>query len=124
MIPLIDSVSEEKSGSVISAAIAFQARFQSIPPLDLKGKKNEVNTLLDGLQKDSKISIKDRSDQQELLEELFDSLTSWLNNIWSVVYEHHFGYLDAHRCLLFVADAMFKLDGVSRVPDITSTCTN
>lgn len=97
---------------VISAADAFQTRFLSVPTLDLKGKKKEINTLLDGLQKDSKVSITERSNRQELLEELFDSLTCWLNDIWSVVYEHHFGYIYAHTCLLFVADVMSKLDGI------------
>jgi hypothetical protein len=80
--------------------------------LDLKGKKKEINSLFDGLHKDSKMSIRERSDRQELLEELFDSLTSWMNDIWSVVYEHHFGYIYAHTCLLFVADVVSKLDGL------------
>jgi hypothetical protein len=96
----------------LSAAKAFQTRFLSVPALDLKGKKKEVNMLFDELQKDSKISIKERSNRQELLEELFDSLTSWLNVIWSAVYEHNFGYIYAHTCLLFVADVMSKLDGL------------
>jgi hypothetical protein len=81
--------------------------------LDLKGKKKEINMLFDGLQKDSKTCIKERSNRQELLEEIFDSLTSWLNVIWSVVYEHNVGYLHAHTCLLFVADMMSKLDGLA-----------
>ena len=80
--------------------------------MDLKRKKKEIDTLFDGLQKDSKISITERSNRQELLEELFDSLTSWLSDIWSLVYEHHFGYIYAHTCLLFVADVVGKLHGI------------
>ena len=131
MIPLLDSIDEKKAESsaysrlssciralqstfstVLSAAYAFQTRFSTAPTVDLKGKKKEINTLFDGLQKDSKISIKERSNRQELLEELFDSLTSWLNDIWSLVYEHHFGYAHAHTCLLFVADVVAKLHGI------------
>jgi len=98
--------------AVVSAAITSRTRFKSIPTLDLKGKKKEVNLLLACLQKDSKISIAERSNRRELLEELFDSLTNWLSDIWSVVYEHNFGYLHANTCLLFVLDVISKLEGL------------
>lgn len=38
--------------------------------------------------------------------ELIDSLTSWLNDIWSVVYEYHDNYNLAHRCLSLTMEVL------------------
>lgn len=76
-----------------------------MPKLDLKNKKKEVDSLMDALHKDAKIAIsKERSTREELLAEVVDSLTSWLNDIWSAVYEFRDNYSLAHACLLFAAD--------------------
>jgi hypothetical protein len=57
--------------------------------------------------------IKERSNRDELLAEIIHSLISWLNDIWSIVYENHVNFLLAHTCLLFVADALVQLAEVS-----------
>lgn len=81
-----------------------------MPTLDVKGKRKEIRTLLDALNQDAKISIlKERSNRNELLAELADSLTSWLPDIWSAVYEYNVNYLEAHMCLLFVSEVVSQL---------------
>jgi len=66
--------------------------------------------LMNALIRDSKIAItKDRSIRDELLGELVDSLTSWLNDIWSAVYEFRDNYDQAHSCLLLAADVSSTL---------------
>ncbi|KAG6840870.1 hypothetical protein C0991_003590 [Blastosporella zonata] len=81
-----------------------------MPKLDLKGKKKEIGYLMEALHLDTKLAItKDRSNREELQAEVVDSLTSWLNDIWSVAYEFHDNYLQAHVCLLFTADVARSL---------------
>lgn len=53
--------------------------------------------------------IKERSNRDELLSEIVHSLVSWLNDIWSVVYEYNAHFFIAHTCLLFTADALSQL---------------
>jgi hypothetical protein len=82
-----------------------------VPRLDLQGKKKEVKFLLGELRKDLKRSfIKDRSNKDELLAEIIDTLVNWLNDIWSVVYEYSVNFARAHSCLLFIADVLDQLD--------------
>jgi hypothetical protein len=79
--------------------------------------------LLNELTRDAKMSfIKERSNRDELLAEIIHSLVSWLNDIWSVVYENHVNFLLAHTCLLFVADALVQLAEVSILGQCVSYC--
>jgi hypothetical protein len=57
--------------------------------------------------------MKERSTRSEILEEIIDSLLDWLNDIWSVVYEHNVNFSLAHSCLLFVAESLVQLSGSS-----------
>ncbi|KAG5638232.1 hypothetical protein H0H81_001106 [Sphagnurus paluster] len=88
-----------------------------MPKLDLKSKKKEVNYLMDALHRDAKTAItKERSKREELLSEMIDTLTEWLSNIWSVVYEFRDCYAQAHMCLLFTADVSSTL---TDIPDLS-----
>lgn len=70
-------------------------------------KRTEIKHLLDELQKDTKRAfIKDRTSKGDVLTEIVNSLTDWLNDIWSVVYEHNMGFWTAHKCLLCVASTL------------------
>ncbi|KAF5372000.1 hypothetical protein D9615_008131 [Tricholomella constricta] len=110
LFPLLDSIPKEKSDHVISVASEFKTRLQPMPKLDLKSKKKEVNFLMQALSRDAKTAMtKERSNREELLAEVVDSLTDWLSDIWSVVYEFRDSYLQAHVCLLFVADVSTTL---------------
>ncbi|KAG6811965.1 hypothetical protein H0H92_005069 [Tricholoma furcatifolium] len=81
-----------------------------MPRLDIKGKKREVNGLMEALNRDAKLSFsKDRSNRDELLSEVVDSLTCWLNDIWSVAYEFHGDFELAHKCLLLTSDVSSTL---------------
>lgn len=73
----------------------------------LNVKKAELKGLLDDLQKDSKRGfIKERSFKGDVLTEIVNSVTNWLNDIWSVVYEHNAQYWHAHKCLMCVANTL------------------
>ncbi|KAK0455720.1 uncharacterized protein EV420DRAFT_1552862 [Desarmillaria tabescens] len=87
-----------------------------IPLLDLRGKKKEINGLLADLARDAKCSfVKDRSNRDELLTEIIDSISAWLSTIWLVIYEHQVHFREAHQCLLFISHVLEKLDDGSRV---------
>ncbi|KAF8954252.1 hypothetical protein BDZ97DRAFT_492351 [Flammula alnicola] len=107
---LLDLMPKEKSKKVLAAATRLQRKFNDAPKLDLRSKRKEITSLLDELTRDAKISfIKERSNRDELLSEVVHSLVSWLNDIWSIVYEYNVNFLLAHTCLLFVADALAQL---------------
>lgn len=76
----------------------------------MKGKRREVKALLDELAKDSKRSfIQHQSNRTELLREILDSLSQWLNDIWMVVYEHNVNFSEAHACLLYIGGVLDHL---------------
>ncbi|EMD41137.1 hypothetical protein CERSUDRAFT_111704 [Gelatoporia subvermispora B] len=107
LIPLLNSVEKTRARKVLSAAASLQRRHAKMPVLDLRAKKYEINALLDELHRDAKRSfIKDRSHRSELLSETVDSLTDWLSDIWSVVYEHNVEFAHAHKCLMFAASTL------------------
>ncbi|KAF9530956.1 hypothetical protein CPB83DRAFT_892227 [Crepidotus variabilis] len=109
---LLDAVPKDKAkkAQVITAATRLQTKYEKAPQLDLRSKRKQIGDLLDELARDAKTSmIKERSNRDELLSEIVHSLVSWLNDIWSVVYEHNAHFLTAHTCLLFTADALAQL---------------
>ncbi|KAF8806817.1 hypothetical protein BYT27DRAFT_7167004 [Phlegmacium glaucopus] len=109
---LLDLIPKEKSKKILSAVTRAQEKYKSVPKLDLRAKRKEIAKLLDELAKDAKTSfIKERSNRNEILEEIIDSLVDWLNDIWTVVYEHHVNFSLAHACLLFVTEALGQLSG-------------
>ncbi|KAH0586859.1 hypothetical protein H2248_005703 [Termitomyces sp. 'cryptogamus'] len=121
LLPLLNALPEELSNNVVSAAMEIRSRFRTMPRLDLKRKKKEVNGLMDALNLDTKLAAtRDRSNREELLTEVVDSLTSWLNDIWSVAYEFHDNYHLAHVCLLFTADVASTL---VEIPGIGCKCS-
>lgn len=64
-----------------------------MPRLDLKAKRVEIQGMLDELSRDSKRSfVKERTNKDELVEEVIASLIDWLNDIWIVVYEFKVNY--------------------------------
>ncbi|RPD55127.1 hypothetical protein L226DRAFT_554852 [Lentinus tigrinus ALCF2SS1-7] len=110
LIPLLDQVNKGKCKKVLASASKMQRRHAGIPVLDIKAKKREVNTLLDELHRDAKRSfVKERSHRSELLEQTVESVTSWLNDIWRVVYEHNVDFALAHECLLFTMNTLDQI---------------
>ncbi|KAG6861436.1 hypothetical protein C0995_000276 [Termitomyces sp. Mi166 len=117
----LDACNHYPTPKVLSAASEARSRFRTMPKLDLKGKKKEVNGLMDAVHLDAKLAItRDRSNREELLTEVVDSLTSWLNDIWSVAYEFNDNYHLAHVCLLFTADVASTL---SEIPGFGCKCS-
>ncbi|KAG6816121.1 hypothetical protein H0H87_008471 [Tephrocybe sp. NHM501043] len=110
LFSLLDTLPEDASNNVLSAVMEMQSRYRTMPKLDLKGKKKEISSLMDALHLDAKLDItRASSNREELQAEVVNSLTSWLNDIWSVVYEYHDDYHQAHVCLLFTADVARSL---------------
>ena len=84
-----------------------------MPILDLRGKRAELSAMLDTLGKDIKRSfVTESTSRNELLHESVRSLTTWLSDIWVVVYEHQVDFELAHDCLLFVIE---KLDQIANL---------
>ncbi|KAI0751841.1 hypothetical protein C8Q80DRAFT_1159709 [Daedaleopsis nitida] len=110
LIPLLDHVSKGKVKKVVASASRMQRRHAGIPILDLKAKQREINSLLDDLHRDAKRSfVRERSHRSDLLEQTVDSVTSWLNDIWRMVYEHNVNFMLAHRCLLFTVTTLDQI---------------
>lgn len=102
--------------AVIKSVTHLQSKYGGIPTLDLKGKKKELYGLLDDLARDSKRAIvRERSNREELLAEIVDSMLNWLNDIWTVVYEYNVNFDQAHACLLFVAEILSTLNSIPKM---------
>lgn len=98
----------------MTAATQLQKKHKQIPKLDLPVKRRQISDLLVDLGRDAKTSlIKERSNRDELLSEIFHGLVTWLNVIWSVVYEYNVQFYVAHACLVFVAQALVQLSETS-----------
>jgi len=109
--------------TVLASATRLQAKYNHAPKLDLRAKRKQISSLLDDLTRDAKISfIKERSNREELLTEVVHSLVSWLNDIWSVVYEYKAHFAAGHGCLLFVADALARLSESSTLGGYVLQC--
>ncbi|KAF7354668.1 hypothetical protein MSAN_01380500 [Mycena sanguinolenta] len=116
LAPLLDLVPKDRAKKVIKSVQYLESKYGGIPTLDLKGKKRELYGLLDELSRDSKRAIvRERSNREELLVEIVDSMLNWLNDIWTVVYEYNAHFDDAHSCLLFVAEVLNTLKSIPRM---------
>ncbi|KAF9475270.1 hypothetical protein BDN70DRAFT_865145 [Pholiota conissans] len=110
LLDLLRLIPKESSAQILTTATSLKRKFDEAPKLDLRAKRNEIAMLLDELMRDAKSSfIKERSNREELLSEIVDTLVGWLNPIWSTVYEHRIRFLHAHNCLVFVTDALAQL---------------
>jgi hypothetical protein len=99
---------------VVTAATQLQRKYKQVPKLDLLVKRRQIADLIVDLARDAKTSlIKERSNRDELLSEIFHGLVGWLDVIWTVVYEHNVQFAAAHTCLIFVADTLIQLSETS-----------
>jgi hypothetical protein len=111
LFPLLDICPEEKGKELATAAVHAQHRTKRLPQLDLSSKRRELSRLLDELERDAKRSfVKERSNLQEILQEIMDSLTNWINAIWSAVFEYRVDFSHAHDCLMFIANVLDRVD--------------
>lgn len=99
LAPLLNRPQTVQSKKVLLAAKRLVKGSVGIPKLDLKSKKLEIKQLLDALNKDSKRAfLKERSNKDAIASEVIDSLTDWLNDIWSVVYEFKANFSASQFC--------------------------
>lgn len=109
-LPLLDNIPREKSKKILRAATRYENRLKKSPVLDLSAKRRELVDLLDELQRDGKRSfMKERTNLHEVLHEIFDSLTSWMGDIWSTAFEHRINFARVHDCLMFIANTLERV---------------
>jgi cell division FtsZ-interacting protein ZapD len=107
LVPLLDS-NDSVSTEVINAAKEMQTHFTGVPKLDYSTKRTELEGLLNEIERDQKLTlyVKERSTREKLFEETIDSLSTWVNDIWSVTFEYQTNFRLAHQCLLLAADIL------------------
>jgi len=106
---LIDGLSTMGQMKLLSLAESAQSRYVDMPRLDLAAKTAEVDALFEELKRDSTRSASS-SHREEIAEEIVDSLTSWLSDIWQVVYEYGIDFERGHECLLFSSRALHQVN--------------
>ena len=78
--------------------------------LNIEAKEKEVDCVMDELRRDAKRAlVMGESRREELLAEAVQSVLQWLNDIWSVVYEHGVDFVLGHRCLIFTSEMLLEL---------------
>ncbi|KAI0269337.1 hypothetical protein BC834DRAFT_624032 [Gloeopeniophorella convolvens] len=111
LAPLLNDLPDAVAAKVSGAAQEMQARFAGMPKLDYLAKRTELEGMLSELEKDQKLSsyIRDRSVRVQLLEEIMDSLSTWVNDIWTVVFEYRTNFRLGHQCLLLAAETVNRM---------------
>jgi hypothetical protein len=111
LVPLLDDLPDSVSTKVINAAKQTQTHFMGIPKLDYNAMRMELEQLLSDIERDRKQAqyIKERSAHETLLEETIDSLSTWVNDIWSVIFEYQTNFHLAHQCLLLAAEILGRM---------------
>lgn len=111
LLPLLDDLPVSITTKVINSAKEMQTRFMAIPKLDYFAKRTELEGLLNEIERDQKQSlyIKERSTREKLIEETIDSLSTWVNDIWSVIFEYQTNFRMAHQCLLLQAEILRRM---------------
>lgn len=111
LAPLLDTLSTKKRARIIRDAKHSQTRCSDVPELDLRGKKREIQTLLTMLAKDDKVAFtRERSNREEIIQEVVHSLSSWMNKIWITAYEYKVNYDQVHECLLYALRSLAVLE--------------
>jgi len=108
---LLDDLPDSVSTKVINAAKEMQTHFMGIPKLDYNAMRTELEQLLNDIERDQKQAqyIKERSAREKLFEETIDSLSTWVNDIWSVIFEYQTNFRLAHQCLLLAAEILSRM---------------
>ena len=111
LVPLLDDLPNSVSTRAINAAKEMQTLFMGIPKLDYNALRTELEQLLNDIERDRKQSqyIKERSAREKLFEETIDSLSTWVNDIWSVIFEYQTNFRLAHQCLLLAAEILGRM---------------
>ncbi|KAF8505436.1 hypothetical protein F5888DRAFT_434913 [Russula emetica] len=111
LVPLLDDLPDSVSTKVINAAKEMQTLFTGIPKLDYNALRTELEQLLNDIERDRKQAqyIKERSTREKLFEETIDSLSTWVNDIWSVIFEYQTNFHLAHQCLLLAAEILSRM---------------
>lgn len=111
IVPLLDDLPDSAATKVLDSAKEIQTRLRAIPKLDYHAKRTELKGLLNEIERDQKLSlyIKERSSREQLFEETVDSLSTWINDIWSVVFEYQTNFRLAHQCLVFAAEMLRRM---------------
>ena len=123
LLPLLDTLPKSKAEALILHARGVARRYAGVPKIDLGMMKVEVNNLLDDISRVAKSKALASSsdggfgggtlhhggggggihdeDFESVIYEAVESITSWLNDVWSTAYEYGVDFLKMHSCLVF-----------------------
>lgn len=128
LLPLVDHLPKERSKKILRAATRNSNRLKNAPVLDIKAKRAELVDLLDELQRDGKRSfMKERSNFNEILHEIVDSLTNWMGSIWSTAFEYRTNFALVHECLMLISRTLERVTAPRAwyvLADLSQTNTN
>lgn len=111
LAPLLDTTSSKKRDRAIKAVKRSRSRYEGIPGVNLKKKKREMQTLILMLVKDEKIGFtRERSNREEILQEAVLSISGWVSQIWTMVYEYRVNFELAHECLIYALKSVSMLE--------------
>lgn len=102
LVPLLDRVSKSEAEGILLRARKTTNRYRALPKIDLGMKKVEVNNLLDDLMR----LVKSRPETSHehfdsIMYEAIESVSSWLNDVWTTAYEFGLDFVKMHSCLVF-----------------------
>ncbi|XP_006460445.1 hypothetical protein AGABI2DRAFT_203499 [Agaricus bisporus var. bisporus H97] len=118
LAPLLDTTSSKKRDRAIKAVKRSRSRYEGIPGVNLKKKKREMQTLILMLVKDEKIGFtRERSNREEILQEAVLSISGWVSQIWTMVYEYRVNFELAHECLIYALKSVSMLEESPAVGD-------
>ncbi|KAI0254196.1 hypothetical protein BJV78DRAFT_59178 [Lactifluus subvellereus] len=111
IVPLLDDLPDSVATKVLDSAKEMQTHLKAIPKLDYQAKRTELEGLLSEIERDQKLSlyIKERSSREQLFEETMDTLSTWINDIWSVIFEYQTNFRLAHQCLILAAEMLRRM---------------
>lgn len=102
LVPLLDRVSKSEAEGILLRARKTTGRYRTLPNIDLGMKKVEVNNLLDDLMR----LVKSRPETSHahfdsIMYEAIESVSSWLNDVWTTAFEFGLDFVKMHSCLVF-----------------------
>jgi hypothetical protein len=110
LTPLLDILPKNGTKRIINVASRSYNRIKPAPLLDLPSKRRELTRLLEELERDAKRAfMKERSNVEEILYEIVDSLTNWIGDIWTTAFEYRIHFSLVHDCLLFTVGILDRI---------------
>ncbi|KAL5488473.1 hypothetical protein ACEPAI_6591 [Sanghuangporus weigelae] len=110
LIPFLDTIPRKYARRAVASARSVAKTTHHIPQVDVAAKKKEIESLLDELSREAKISPRSSGNKYDMvILEIIESIVQWLNELWSLAFEFGLDFPRVHACLL---TSMSTLDEV------------